>query len=90
MTNNDNSPKKLDKNATDKPISVEQTIVNATLTQAAAMLTISEILADIADSLDVLRIVQVKSALKSGVISEEESLELLPTDDSEESDESTN
>jgi hypothetical protein len=54
------------------------------------MLTISEILADIADSLDVLRIVQVKSALKSGVISEEESLELLPTDDSEESDESTN
>lgn len=67
----ENPKRKLDKNAPDKAINPEQAIVNSAITQAAAMVEISECLNDIASELGVLRALACKMAVKQGMAPDE-------------------
>lgn len=79
----ENSRKKLDKNAPDKTLTPEQAIVNASITQAAALMEIAECMNDIADAMDVMRELAIKTAVKNDVINQIEAAELTPPEDEE-------
>ena len=84
----ENPKKKLTKEAPDKVITPEQAIVNSAITQAAALVEISECLNDLVEVADTIRELTIKKYLHEGIINPTEADEYRPqTIDDPEDDE---
>jgi hypothetical protein len=89
----ENPKKKLEKNPADKVMSPEQALINATITQASATMSIAESIADIkdcildmADNMEIVRLIEVKRAAGDGLLTPEEIKEWETVEDDEDGD----
>jgi len=76
--------KKLDKDAQDKVMSPEMAIVNSAVTQASALMEIAECINDMADSMEIIRSIEVRRALKDGILAPDEAEDFEGADKDEE------